>query len=315
MRVVVTGALGHIGSSLIRALPMEFPGAEIVMIDDLSTQRYVSLFSLPDQARYRFVEADVNVVDLAPLLSGADAVVHLAAITDAASSFDNAEQVERVNLAATVRVANACAEQRVPLVFLSTTSVYGSQSEVVDEDCSDSDLQPQSPYADSKLQAERQLASIGASSDLRFITCRFGTIFGPSPGMRFHTAVNKFIWQACHHQPITVWKSALDQRRPYLDLRDAVAAITHIVRRDLFDNRVYNVLTLNATVREIVDAIRTHAADLEVSLVESRIMNQLSYTVRDARFRSTGFQPSGSLQEGVASTFAILRNAGSAVQL
>ena len=47
MKIVVTGALGHIGSRLIRELPTMFPEAEIVLIDNLSTQRYCSLFNLP----------------------------------------------------------------------------------------------------------------------------------------------------------------------------------------------------------------------------------------------------------------------------
>ena len=301
MKIVVTGALGHIGSRLIR----ELPGHDLILLDDLSTQRYASLFNLPDTARFHFHEVDVRTVALEPFFEGADAVVHLAALTDAASSFDRAEQVEEVNFRATERVAESCAAAGAPLVFLSTTSVYGTQNEVVDEDCAESELQPQSPYAVSKLRAERALAEI---EGLRFVACRFGTIFGISPGMRFHTAVNKFIWQACQGLPITVWKSALDQKRPYLDLADGVRAIRFMLEKNLFDNRVYNVLTLNATVREIVDAIRELVPDLRIELVESRIMNQLSYTVSDARFRSLGFDVQGDLRRGVGETVGLLRN-------
>jgi nucleoside-diphosphate-sugar epimerase len=50
MKIVVTGALGHIGSRLIRALPDAFPDAEIVLLDDLSTQRYCSLLTFRDMA-------------------------------------------------------------------------------------------------------------------------------------------------------------------------------------------------------------------------------------------------------------------------
>jgi nucleoside-diphosphate-sugar epimerase len=301
MRIVVTGALGHIGSRLIR----ELPGHELILLDNLSTQRYASLFGLPDHSRFHFHEVDVRTVALEPFFEGADAVLHLAALTDAASSFERAEQVEEVNFHATVRVAEACAAAGVPLIFLSTTSVYGTQNEVVDEDCAESELQPQSPYAVSKLRAERALAGIVG---LRFMACRFGTIFGVSPGMRFHTAVNKFIWQACLSLPITVWRSALDQKRPYLDLGDGVRALRFILERALFDNHVYNVLTINATVREILDAIREHVPNLRFELVDSRIMNQLSYTVSDARFRALGFEVRGDLRRGVAETVALLRN-------
>ena len=86
MKIVVTGALGHIGSALIRQLPFDFPEAEIVMVDNMMTQRYASLFDLPVVGRYRFVEADVRKIQLRALFDAADAVVHLAAITDAAGT-------------------------------------------------------------------------------------------------------------------------------------------------------------------------------------------------------------------------------------
>ena len=50
MKIVVTGAIGHIGSYLIRDLSVQFPGAEIVMIDSMLTQRFPSLFNLPTTA-------------------------------------------------------------------------------------------------------------------------------------------------------------------------------------------------------------------------------------------------------------------------
>lgn len=306
MKILVTGALGHIGSRLIRELPSHFPEAEILMLDNLATQRYCSLFDLPPHGRYRFVEADILSGDLDPLVAGAGAVIHLAAITNAEGSFEIQEQVERTNLAGTERVARACVRNRVPLLFPSTTSVYGTQSRVVDEECTAEELRPQSPYASSKLGAERLLAQLGEEEGLRYVICRFGTIFGPSPGMRFHTAVNKFIWQACNGIPLTVWSSALDQERPYLDLEDAVRAVAFILEQELYDNRVYNVLTLNATVRQVVDTLTGFVPDLRVSLVEHRIMNQLSYTVSRERFASLGFRFDGDLGRRVGETVALL---------
>ncbi len=52
-----------------------------------------------------------------------------------------------------------------------------------------------------------------------------------------------------------------------------------ILREDLFDRRVYNVVTINATVRQVVEALRRFVPDLDVTLVDNRIMNQLSYEV------------------------------------
>jgi nucleoside-diphosphate-sugar epimerase len=307
MRIVITGALGHIGSRLLRVLPERFPGAEILLLDNLLTQRYCSLFDLPGDGRYRFVEADILTAELDSMLAGANAVVHLAAITDAPNSFAIREQVERVNFEGTERVARACLRTDASLIFLSTTSVYGPQGDTVDEDCPSTDLRPQSPYAESKLRSERLLTQLGEREGLRFITCRFGTIFGVSPGMRFHTAINKFCWQAAVGMPITVWRTALDQRRPYLDLEDAMGALALILEKGLCDRRVYNIVTANATVKNIVDAIVGFVPDLSIELVDSPIMNQLSYTVSDHRFRERGFVPRGSLQEGIGRTISLLK--------
>ena len=307
MKIVITGALGHIGSHLIREIPTTFPNAEIVMLDNLSTQRYCSLFNLPDNGRYRFLEEDVLKADLTPIFSGADVVVHLAAITNAAGSFEIKEQVEYVNFTGTERVARACLKANCALIFPSTTSVYGTQNQTVDEDCPITDLKPQSPYADSKLRAEQLLQTLGETEGLRFITCRFGTIFGTSIGMRFHTAVNKFCWQAVTGQPITVWRTAMHQHRPYLDLRDAVEATKFIIQRYLYDCQIYNILTANATVNNIIEIISYHVPDLSIQYVDTEIMNQLSYNVSNSRFKGLGFQFGGNLEKGIGETIDLLK--------
>lgn len=305
-KLVITGALGHIGSRLIRVLqPGEFD--EVLLLDDMSTQRYSSLFNLPRGIPYRFVEGDILKLDLDRLLQGAEAVIHLAAIANAAGSFDIQARVEEVNYQGAMRVAQACVAARAKLIFLSTTSVYGSQDEIVDEDCPIEQLKPQSPYAESKLRAEQDLHALAVREGLHYVVLRFGTIYGVSPGMRFHTAVNKFIWQACLGIPITVWRTALHQKRPYLDLGDAVRALRFVVAGERYDNCIYNVVSDNATVNDIVEAIREFVPGLRVEFVDSRIMNQLSYTVLSDKFRALGFRTEGDLREGVRQTVSLLR--------
>ena len=307
MKIVVTGALGHIGSYLIRDLAVQFPGAEIVMIDNMMTQRFLSLFNLPSLVRYRFIETDVNQIDLLSLLKDAYVLIHLSAITDAAGSFGKADLLEANNFLATVKVAEACTQTGTRLIALSSTSVYGTQKEVVAEDCTPGELNPQSPYAVTKLKEEHLVTKLCSESGLKAIACRFGTIFGASPGMRFHTAVNKFCWQAVMEQPLTVWSTAYDQKRPYLDLIDAARAVSFIIRKDLFNGRIYNVLTHNATVHQIVDTIREFVPDLKVSYIDTEIMNQLSYEVSCQRFISEGFTFVGDLRRGVGDTIGLLR--------
>jgi len=309
MKIVITGAIGHIGSYLIRDLAVQFPGSEIVMIDNMMTQRFPSLFNLSALGHYCFIEADVTQIDLRPLLKDAHVLIHLAAITDAAGSFDKAAQLEANNYQSTAKVAGACAETNTRLIALSSTSVYGTQNEVVAEDCTPEELQPQSPYAIIKLKEEQLVTKLSLEDGLKAISCRFGTIFGASPGMRFHTAVNKFCWQAAMGQPITVWSTAYDQKRPYLDLFDAARAIAFIIHKDLFDGRIYNVLTHNTTVRQVVDTVREFVPDLQVSFVDSKIMNQLSYEVSCERFISEGFAFAGDLRRGIGETIGLLQQA------
>lgn len=308
MKLLVTGALGHIGSKLIHSLkPGEYD--EIVLIDNLSTQRYASLFNLPAAVKFRFYEEDILKADLSERFKGIDVVIHLAAITDAASSFDKKELVEEVNYKGAERVAEACVANSCRLIFPSTTSVYGSQAEVVDEGCSKEELKPQSPYAESKLKAEEMFGRLGREKGLQYIVCRLGTIFGVSIGMRFHTAINKFCWQAVMGCPITVWRTAYDQKRPYLDLGDAIAAFKFIIEKEMFDQSVYNVLTLNTTVRNIVEIIKSHIPDLTIKYIDTKIMNQLSYNVSNTRLLTKGFNFRGVLPKGIIDTVNMLSNA------
>ena len=308
MKIIITGAIGHIGSYIIRDLGFFFPDADIVMIDNMMTQRFPSLFDLPAHGNYHFIEGDVSQMDLKSVFVGSNVVIHLAAITDAAGSIDKAEKLEANNYQSTLRVAKACIEVDACLIALSSTSVYGTQKDQVDENCSEADLQPQSPYATTKLKEEELISNLTNKEGLKAIHCRFGTIFGASPGMRFHTAVNKFCWQAVMGQPITVWTTAYDQKRPYLDLLDASQAIIYIIKNNIFDGQIYNVLTHNSTVRQVVDTIKEFVPNLEIDFVDNRIMNQLSYEVLCDRFKSKGFVFSGNLRRGIEETIDLLKN-------
>jgi len=310
MKILVTGPLGHIGSRLIREIPIHFASSKRVMIDNLSTQRYTSLFNLPGDGRYRFIEGDVLQTDLPSIMAGVDAVIHLAAITDAAGSFQIREKIERVNYNTTKIVAESCVLLGIPMIHLSSTSVYGTQESTVDEDCPEEDLKPQSPYAETKLREERLLQEMAVTKGLRFVTCRFGTIVGISPGMRFHTAVNKFCWQAVLGQPLTVWRTALHQKRPYLAINDAMAALFFLLDSRCFDGRVYNVVTENLTVNDVISWIRPHVGEIMIDYVDAEIMNQLSFEVSSRRFRDLGFAFAGSIEKNVAETISLLRGAG-----
>jgi len=307
VNICVTGAAGHIGSALIRNISL--PGVEkVYLVDNLMTQRYASLFNLPDGINFDFREMDILSQDIRPIIRDCDVLIHLAAVTNAEASFHNADMVEKVNKQGLEHVAEICAAEKCALLFPSSTSVYGVSEGLVDETCSRADLKPQSPYADSKLFGEECLKTLAQKKGLRFVVFRLGTIFGYSIGMRFHTAVNKFIWQACLGQELTVWKTALEQKRPYCDLNDCVAAIKHAIKEDAFDGEIYNILTANLTVSQVIDVIRKYIPDTAVKFVDSPIMNQLSYDVSPQKSIARGFVYKGSLDERVKETIAQLKN-------
>ena len=305
-KILITGALGHIGSRLIHSIkPGEYD--EIIMLDNLSTMRYASLFNLQKGVNFKFIEEDILEVDLNRLLESIDIVVHLAAITDATNSFQIKDKIESVNHIGTKNIAEVCIRQGVKLIFPSTTSVYGSQLEVVDENCSYEELNPQSPYAKYKLKSERMLSKMSKNERLKFTTLRFGTIFGKSIGMRFHTAVNKFCWQAVMGHPLTVWETALNQKRPYLGVQDAINSIRFIIDNDIFNNQIYNVVSTNNTVSEIIKIIEEIVPELRINLTKSEIMNQLSYEVDSSKITDYGFISNDLIDNGIREVIGILK--------
>ena len=89
----------------------------------------------------------------------------------------------------------------------------------------------------------------------------------------------------------------------------ASKAIAFIIQNNIFDGQIYNVLTTNTTVRNVVDTIKEFVPNLEVEFVDNRIMNQLSYEVMSDRFKSKGFVFSGNMRRGIKETINLLKHA------
>lgn len=306
MNLLITGGLGHIGSYLLRNIQSKTRIERIIVIDSLQTQRLSSLFNLPSSPEIKFIEKNIGKLTTKEVSSfgSIDCIIHLAATTDASGSIDKHTELFQNNLGATNSVIELSSVLDIPMIFPSSTSVYGSQSALVDELCDE--LLPQSPYAECKL-VEEQAVLAACALGMQGVVLRFGTIHGISPGMRFHTAVNRFCFQAANHLPLSVWKTALHQKRPYLSLDDASRAISHAIDEQLFVGEIYNVVTANHTVSQIIDAIELEIGqECIVEFVESQIMNQLSYEVSSEKFQDTGFIFKGSLQNDIRDTMRLL---------
>ena len=298
---MITGAAGHIGSHLIRSLPHSINVEELIMVDNMISNRYCSFFSLPEKTNYKYKQFDLAKDDF-DKLPQSDIVLHFAAKTDAAQSAKYEDEFYSNNLEATKNIIKYCAKHDSKLIFASTTSIYGPQSQLVDENCPESDLNPQSPYADVKMLEEKLIRDCQGFTGNNFIILRLGTIYGFSPGIRFHTAVNKFCFQASVKMPITVWRTAYKQKRPYLGLDDLSSAITHVINNNNFDNCVYNLVSKNCTVKEIVDMINNYVQNISIEFVDHEIMNQLSYEISNKKFVDTGFIFQSNIDKHIKNT-------------
>ncbi|MFH1288499.1 MAG: SDR family NAD-dependent epimerase/dehydratase, partial [bacterium] len=92
-------------------------------------------------------------------------------------------------------------------------------------------------------------------------------------------------------------------------LSDAIRVFDFIIKNDMFDNRIYNVLTENLTVNSIIDFIKKHIPDIFIQYVDAKIMNQLSYNVSNERIKSKGFELKGSIEKTVEETINLLKGA------
>ena len=303
MKLLVTGGLGHIGSKLISEYAKRKDIELIRILDNLSTQRYSSLFNLPKR-KYEFIEADIND-NLDDIMKDIDIVIHLAAITDAPATIDNKELTFKVNLEGVENVLKEASKAGVKkFLFPSTTSVYGEAEGIVDENYDN--YKPASPYAEAKYQAEKLVQEAYKKYGLHTVVLRMGTIFGTSIGMRFHTAVNKFCYLAALNKPLTVWDSALNSKRPYLGLYDCLKAF-YFLEKHGKPGELYNVLTNNFSIEQIINTIKKYKK-VKIEITKSPLLNQKPYEVSDKKIRQLGFRPRDSLDGGIKSTLAYFSN-------
>ena len=220
-------------------------------------------------------------------------------MTNAEKSFGKEKEMFKNNLNCLKTVMNFCNSNKVKLIHISSTSVYGKQADLVDETCEKKYLKPQSPYAKIKLIEENLLKK---QKKLKYTTFRFGTIAGVSKGIRFHTAVNKFCFNAALNENITVYKTALHQYRPYLSLKDAFQVFKFCIDNNFFKNDIYNALSGNFTVNQILKKIRKIKKKIKITFVKSEIMNQLSYHVDDTKLKNEGLKLNSNLEKDIKDT-------------
>ncbi len=297
MNILITGCLGHIGSSIISKLLKK--KHNIFGIDSNSNNNLNTIFNL-QKKKFTFFLEDLKKFEYKKKIKKIDIIIHLASTTNAELSLLNKKNYLKNNLKCFEKILEICEFYKSKLIHISSTSVYGLSSDLVDENLNEKYLKPQSPYADIKLKEEKLLKN----SNIKFVSLRFGTIVGASSGMRFHTAVNKFCLAARFDKPCPVWKSAYNQYRPYLSLRDAVKTFDFFINnKNLINNEIYNVVTNNFTVAEILFKIKKiYNKKIKINYVNSKIMNQLSYKVDGNKIKKIGLILSNKIDIDIKNT-------------
>ena len=306
MKILITGACGHIGSYFIENLYKIKKVKKAILIDNLKSNRFNSLFNTNKKNKVEFYLKDLNDIRSLDQFKGISIVFHFASMTNAEKSFGKEKEMFSNNLNCLKTVIKFCQKTNAKLVHLSSTSVYGKQTDLVDETCEKKYLKPQSPYAKIKIMEENILKK--NTKSIKYNTFRFGTIAGVSRGIRFHTAVNSFCLNAGIGEKIKVYKTALHQYRPYLSLEDAFKLFKFCIDENFFENDIYNVVSNNFTVNQIINKIKKLKKNIKISYVNSAIMNQLSYHVDKKKLSNRGLFLNSNLDRDVADTLNLFKN-------
>ncbi len=254
MNALVTGAAGFIGSRLCGRLLDA--GAAVTGIDAMTDYypRWIkerNVAGLRDRKGFTFLEADLNALDLAPLVARAEVVFHLAAQAGVRASWGASfETYLASNIRATQRLLEA-AKERPPrrIVYASSSSVYGLTPDLPMKETSP--LRPLSPYGVTKLSAEQLGFLYFKNFGVPVVSLRFFTVYGPGqrPDMAFH----RFFRALEEGREITVFGDG-SQTRDFTFIDDILAANLAAADRGR-PGEVYNV---GGGHREkLLDVIRT----------------------------------------------------------
>ena len=305
-RILVTGGAGFIGSQLVDLL-LERPGTDVIVLDKLTyagTRR--NLAHHEADPRFRFVHGDVaDPSAVAPLVEGADRVIHAAAESFVDRSIEDSRAFVVTNVLGTQVMLEACRELGRPMLLVSTDEVYGSSEEGAFTE--DSPLQTRNPYSASKAGADLLARAYATTYHMPVTTIRGTNAFGP----RQHPekALPTWTLAATEGRPIPVYGDG-SHRREWLYVRDFVRAIAIV-----FDHGepggVYNIgggteMTNLELVNRVVAYVGADPA--LVTFVEDRPGHDRRYGMRWERLEALGWQPATPFSDGLAITLAWYRD-------
>lgn len=255
MRVLLTGHQGYLGT--VMAPVLAAAGHEVVGLDSGLFADCV-LGPMPaDPPGHQVDLRDVTVKQL----SGMDAVIHLAALSNDPLGALAPEFTYDINHHASVRLAALAKEAGVHrFLYASTCSVYGTSGSdgLVDEDAP---LRPVTPYAESKVRVEDDLVAL-ADDDFTPVSLRNATAFGFSPRLRADIVLNNLVGHAFLSGEARVLSDGTPWR-PLVHARDVAAAFAAalVAPREAVHAKAFNIgmdqnnLTVADIAAEVVEAV------------------------------------------------------------
>ena len=314
----VTGAAGYIGSHVAHSLVEN--GINVLGIDNLSTGDLKNLPKTIDFAKIDIRETDM----MAKALKIVDGVIHLAGYKYAAKSVLEPEEAISINFHGTKSLLAALEESNCKrLIFSSSCSVYGNPKKLPATE--DSDIDPLTPYANSKWMAERLLSE----SAIDNVSFRYFNVVGSgtsliedtSPYNLFPIILNS--WEKGNSPAITGSDFMTKDGtaiRDYIHVSDIVSAhlacIKHMESGKSLSN-VFNLsLNVGVSVLEVMNKFKKVLGDDFIfGFTERRIGDPAEIYGSSARAsKELGWSGNFSLDEMVTSAVEARKNKLKSVQ-
>ena len=302
MKVVVTGAAGFIGSHLTDALLAR--GDTVVGVDSFAPNysreiKERNLASARGNERFELIEGDLAELDLVEVLEGADALVHLAAFTDARGGDSELDEYRRLNVELPRSLLEAAAEVGLDSVVLASSSaVYGGARADGSPSAEFDPPAPIAPYGQTKSEME-VVAGVAAANGVPVVCLRFFTVYGSRqrPDMLCARAI-----AAATGGPALPLLGDGSQRRAWVHVSDAVGAIIAALDADLPRGAVVNIGSPDThEVSELLDLISGIAgSEVLVEQLDAHPADPAA-TIADISQAGEllGWKPKVELQEGL----------------
>ena len=264
MRVLVTGTDGYLGCLVAADLLRD--GHDVTGVDT-GFYRAGWLYNGVD-ATARTLNKDIRHLT-AEDLSGIDAIVHMAELSNDPLAAVAPELTYRINHVGSVRLAELAKQAGVSrFIYMSSCSVYGFADGDVDEG---SAVNPQTAYAECKVMVERDVSPM-ADDTFSPTFMRNATAYGASPRMRFDIVLNNLSGLAWTTNEI-VMTSDGSPWRPLVHALDISQAIRRTLEapREVVHNEVFNVgdSAHNYRVRQIAEIVGDTFPGCSVSFGDS----------------------------------------------